>query len=617
MERQFEILLAPLDPVHDVGLRLISKGLAHKGYNTKCLPPDVSVEEIVEQTNLIGPKTLLIGRTIGYGLAELVARLVDMLDATGQRRDIKLGLGGKNITQELAAELGFDRGFGPGTTVDQVVNFIEGRNEQDTGLEGGWPDKKDITLGYSYRYNHEEIGELLDRIAEDALQRFEMFSSPGLERAYVREKIIGVENEEGNQYDNRLHPTIKTLREEYASHCNEEIANFYLNSIPPSNVKELQQEEVDRIVSFSCESSHPAPRLQTTNSQPSIFIQYGTGCPLMDIAHIKGCEAWGVDGVLHFDPVWSARSEGLIEGYFSTSDSGTLYTPQNIRLIRKCLNPSTLWSLRAHRGLNTPETVVLAGNLGADMVKINPFYGGLSGGTDPERMLVDAIGAIKLAAKYDLVFDIPVGHELAGVPTKKTFASIFIVAAIAKKLNVRTILTPLFCYSPHVIIEGQMENNYVDYNAARIKALKQVMDAPIRAGEPVGFMTHTEERVQSAVSTAMHTALAMSLGVDNIVIASTDEAYSGGPIALASRIDTLKAVKETFRFFGTTEILPTDQKDIWGDEIIEGIFDVLKLVEKKGDIADAMYGGLLGDKEEGAYCGRTGKGTVFKKNEAL
>jgi methylmalonyl-CoA mutase cobalamin-binding subunit len=614
MERHYKILLAPLDPVHDVGIRIIAKGLVHKGYDALCLPPDVSVEEVVEQVNVIGPKALLIGRTIGYGLAEVVARLVDMLDATGQRRDIKLGLGGKTITQELAAELGFDRGFGPGTTVDQVVDFIEGRNGiQDTGLQVGWPDKKDITLNYSYRYNHEEIGELLDRIADDALQRFGMFSSPGLERAIIREKIIKVENEEGKQHNNRLHPTIEKLREEYASRCNEEMANFYLNGIPPRNVKELQQEEVDRIVSFSCESSHPTPRLQTNHLQPLIFIQYGTGCPLVDIAHIKGCEAWGADGILHFDPVWEARSEGLLEGYFSTNDSGTLYTPQNIKLIRKCLNPSTVWCLRAHRGLNTPETVVLAGNLGADMVKINPFYGGLSGGTDPERMLVDAIGAIKLAAKYDLVFDIPVGHELSGVPTDKTFASIFIVAAIAKKISVKTIFTPLFCYSPHVIIEGKMENNYVDYNGARIKALKQVMDAPIRAGEPVGFMTHTEERVQSAVSTALHTALAMSLGVDAVVIASTDEAYSGGPISLASRIDTLKAVKETFRFFGATEILPTDQKDIWANEMIEGIFDVLKAVEKKRNIVDAMYEGLLGCKEEGVFLGRSGKGTVFKK----
>ena len=614
MERHGKILLAPLDPVHDVGIRIIEKGLVDRGYDAICLPPDVSVEEVVEQVNVIGPKALLIGRTIGYGLAEVVARLVDMLDATGQRRDIKLGLGGKTITQELAAELGFDRGFDPGTTVDQVANFIEGRNGiQDTGLQGGWPDKKDITLRYSYRYNHEEIGELLDRIADDALQRFAMFSSPGLERAFIREKIIDVENEEGKQHDNRLHPTIKKLREEYASHCNEEIANFYLNGIPPRNVKELQQEEVDRIVSFSCESSQPTPRIQNTHRQPLIFIQYGTGCPLVDIAHIKGCEAWGADGILHFDPVWEARSEGLLEGYLSTNGSGTLYTPQIIKLIRQCLNPSTLWSLRAHRGLNTPETVVLAGNLGADMVKINPFYGGLSGGTDPERMLVDAIGAIKLAAKYDLVFDIPVGHELSGVPTNKTFASIFIVAAMAKKFNVKTILTPLFCYSPHVIIEGKMENNYVDYNAGRIIALKKIMDAPIRAGEPVGFMTHTEERVQSAVSTALHTALAMSLGVDAVAIASTDEAYSGGPISLASRIDTLKAVKETFRFFGDTEILPTEQKDIWGDEIIEGIFDVLKAVEKKGNILDAMYEGLLGDKEEGVFLGRSGKGTVLKK----
>ena len=48
MKRDCRILLAPLDPVHDVGIRMIGKGLVDKGYDAICLPPDVSVEEIVD-----------------------------------------------------------------------------------------------------------------------------------------------------------------------------------------------------------------------------------------------------------------------------------------------------------------------------------------------------------------------------------------------------------------------------------------------------------------------------------------------------------------------------------------------------------------------------------------
>jgi 4'-phosphopantetheinyl transferase EntD len=61
-------------------------------------------------------------------------------------------------------------------------------------------------------------------------------------------------------------------------------------------------------------------------------------------------------------------------------------------------------------------------------------------------------------------------------------------------------------------------------------------------GEPIGFMTHTEDRIQSSVTTAPHASLATSLGIDAITIASSDEAYSRGSISVTSRIETLRAV---------------------------------------------------------------------------
>jgi hypothetical protein len=121
-----------------------------------------------------------------------------------------------------------------------------------------------------------------------------------------------------------------------------------------------------------------------------------------------------------------------------------------------------------------------------------------------------------------------------------------IVAKLGLKLGTKPILPPFFCYSPDVMITGRMYDNYIDYNAAKIYALRKIVDAPIWPGEPIGFMTHTEDRVQSSMTTALHAALATSLGVDAITIASSDEAYSRGSISVTSRIDTLKAVQETF-----------------------------------------------------------------------
>jgi hypothetical protein len=330
----------------------------------------------------------------------------------------------------------------------------------------------------------------------------------------------------------------------------------------------------------------------------------------MDIAHIKTCEAWGADGVVHFDPSWGARTEGFYEGFITHEEDGSVITYENLKLIKDALMPSTLWQVRAHRGLNTPETVLLAGKVGADLTKINIAYGSLGGGTDPERLTVDAVAAIKYAAKFKMPFDVVTNEELCGVPAHKAFAGMLIVTVLGLKLGARPILQPLFCYSPEVMINGQMKDNYIDFNAAKIIALKRIINAPIWCGAPIGFLTQTEDRVQSSLSTALHASLASSLEVDGISIASADEAYSGGPISAAARVDTLRATQSAFRFFGHAKIIPTENSEVWASQIVEGIERTLESVVKNGSFVDALYKGLLGSREEGAYPGRAGRGTV-------
>ena len=41
------VLLAPLDPVHDIGLKMVRQALDRAGHSTMLLPPDYSAEEIV------------------------------------------------------------------------------------------------------------------------------------------------------------------------------------------------------------------------------------------------------------------------------------------------------------------------------------------------------------------------------------------------------------------------------------------------------------------------------------------------------------------------------------------------------------------------------------------
>jgi hypothetical protein len=223
---------------------------------------------------------------------------------------------------------------------------------------------------------------------------------------------------------------------------------------------------------------------------------------------------------------------------------------------------------------------------------------------------VDGLEAMRIAARYGMGFDIPGNDELSGVPAWKTLAGILVNVALGLRVGARPIPKPLLCYGPHIVLNGQMQQNFVDYNIAKVRALRALVDAPVWPGEPIAFMTQTEERVQSASATAFHAALAASAGVDAITIASTDEAYSRGPITIASRIDSIRAVAEANRFVGDAGFTPTPAADRFTDELLAGIRSTLKAVATRDHLPDAIMAGILGSEEDGAYPGKFGKGTV-------
>lgn len=604
MER---VVLAPLDPVHDIGLKMMARGLAAAGHDTLLLGPDLTPEEIIEQVQRYHANILLVGRTLGYGVAELLARFVDLADAAGLRDHVKIGIGGMAIRPELAAELGFDAGFGPGTEVEEVRCFVEGR-EFKPDLGRVKKDKMDMTAGYDYRYSHPGIAGKLEKISDLILSWVKGKTSPGVHRARIRHELWDVDRW-------RAREDMSRFRREYVKYCGEIPRKYFEQGELHPKTRRFTIEEVRKFDAYleKLQSNMSVQKLQHTRSKPLVFNQYGTGCPFMDIGHVAVSQAWGADGVVHFDPSWGARTEGLMDGFLTHQEDGTVITPANLNRIHSSLKPSTLWQVRAHRGLNTPETVVLAGKLGADLTKINICYGALGAGTDPARMTVDGYHSILYARDYHLPFDVVTNEELAGVPAHKAFAGMLIVADLAVRLGARPILQPLFAYSPEAMLRGVMEDNYIDYNAAKIYALRGIINAPVWPGAPVGFLTHTEDRVQSAMTTALHASLAMSLGVDAISIASTDEAYSGGPITAAAKIDTLRAVQESFRFFGQAAIAPTAEAGRLADEMIDAIERVLAEVIQTGDFVAALHQGCLGSRADGAYPGRTGKDTVEKK----
>jgi methylmalonyl-CoA mutase cobalamin-binding subunit len=594
------ILCVPLDPVHDVGIKIIRNALARRGHKTVLLSPDLSMDAVVRRAAAEQFDDILVSRTLGYGIAELLGRFVDLLDAAGVRARSRVILGGKAITPELAAELGFDRGFDEHTPIEDVVAFIEGRQrEGEDSMRSR--TKPDITAGYSYAVHDPVVKGYLDEIVDKLLRWSEGKSSAGIERMKLRRELLRLQGKKGSEDVERA----------YRGLCDPVIVAARESGTLPKGVRKVDPREADAVrEGIRTRSAFRPVAIRHGRTKPLVFKFLGSGCPMMDLVHGKVCERWGIDGFLLINPSWEARYEGLLDGLLTHQQDGTITSFENLRWMREMLDPATLLTVRAHRGLNTPETVLLAGSAGAEMTKIDLVYGSLGAGTDPDRLAIDGIAAIRLAAEFGMPFDIPGNDELSGVPAWKTLAGLLINVHLGRKLKARPILKPLFCYGPHIVINGLMDQNFVDYNAAKIHALRSLVDCPIWPGEPIAFMTQTEDRVQSASASAYHAALASSLGVDAITVASTDEAYSRGPICLASRIDSIQAVREGGRFLGTASIAPSPAAEKTTADMTRMIRETLDHVRQAAHLPSAIRDGLLGDSEDGAYPGTFGKGTV-------
>ena len=599
-----KILLAPLDPVHDNAIKLLRRKLSEAGYDAISMRPGTTEDEVVEKALTEKPVAILVSRTLGYKVGETLGRLVDLAEAAGLRESSRLGVGGMAITREVGAELGFDATFVGELNIQAVIDFIEGKkssNEQI--LVTQTRSKPNIVEGFTYEFKDKKIETLLDRISDQILNWTKDKTSDGIERAKIRQDIIDLDSIGGNSTERQK------LLDKYIALCDSEITAFYQKKTLPSGVRWLGQEEVKRLPELLDVNLNPQS-LRHVGQKPLFFAQYGTGCPVMDSVHIKTLEAWGIDGVLHFDPSWGAQREGLLEGLLTHEHDGTILTLDNLKFIKQSMEPTTLWNVRGHRGLNTPETQVLGKAAGADVFKINIPYGSTGGGTDPERLTVDGVYSLMLAAGYGLPFDIPGNDELSGVPPYKTFAGLLIMMMLGLKLGTKPIPKPLLCLSPYMTIYGRMEDNMVDMNIAKLAVWQEIVDTPVWPGEPIGFMTHTPERVQSAMTTALHAALASTMGVTAATIASSDEAYSKGPITNPARVDTIRAVRESLRFMGSCKFQPTGQSASILTELHEKITSTLETIADRNDFVASIYEGLLGNEDDGLYPGRTGHGTI-------
>ncbi|MFZ5651199.1 MAG: OAM dimerization domain-containing protein [Bacillota bacterium] len=86
------------------------------------VPGEILINKAVEA----GADAILVSQVVTQKDIHLqnLTRLVDLLEAEGLRDSFLLVAGGPRITHELAKELGYDVGFGPGACADDVASFM-------------------------------------------------------------------------------------------------------------------------------------------------------------------------------------------------------------------------------------------------------------------------------------------------------------------------------------------------------------------------------------------------------------------------------------------------------------------------------------------------------------
>lgn len=89
------------------------------------LGSQVPNEEFIKKAIELKADVLLVSQTVTQKNIHIqnLTELVELLEAEGIRDKVVLICGGPRITHELAKELGYDAGFGPGKYADDVATF--------------------------------------------------------------------------------------------------------------------------------------------------------------------------------------------------------------------------------------------------------------------------------------------------------------------------------------------------------------------------------------------------------------------------------------------------------------------------------------------------------------
>ncbi len=98
----------------------------YKGFEVYNMGSQVLCEDLIKKCKEVDADAVLVSQIVTQKNIHIqnLTKLMDMMEGEGIRTDIIAAVGGPRIGHEMAIEMGYDIGFGPGTIPSQVASFI-------------------------------------------------------------------------------------------------------------------------------------------------------------------------------------------------------------------------------------------------------------------------------------------------------------------------------------------------------------------------------------------------------------------------------------------------------------------------------------------------------------
>lgn len=98
----------------------------YEGMDAINMGSQVLNEDLVAKAIEVNADAILVSQVVTQKNVHIpnLTQLVELLEAEGLRDKVVLVCGGPRLSHELAKELGYDAGFGPGSYAEDVASFV-------------------------------------------------------------------------------------------------------------------------------------------------------------------------------------------------------------------------------------------------------------------------------------------------------------------------------------------------------------------------------------------------------------------------------------------------------------------------------------------------------------